>query len=83
MEEAQTNLNASGGEQLVHYQVDVATTALFRRATVMLPANVRYAWLHRARRYLHVASSNRVRGEGFPHVTREAGAWICAFAIDL
>ena len=63
MEEATTNLYASVGEQLVHYEVDVANAALLRRAAVTLPANVQYAWPHPSRRYLYVASSDRVRGE--------------------
>ena len=62
MEEA-TNLYASVGEQLVHYEVDVANAALLRRAAVTLPANVQYAWPHPSRRFLYVASSDRVRGE--------------------
>src|ERR1700710_1968315 len=63
MGEATTNLYASVGEQLVHYEVDVANAALLRRAAVTLPANVQYAWPHPSRRYLYVASSDRVRGE--------------------
>jgi len=63
MEEATTNLYASVGEQLVHYEVDVANAALLRRAAVTLPANMQYAWPHPSRRHLYAASSDRVRGE--------------------
>ena len=63
MEEATTNLYASVGEQLAHYQVDVSNAALRRRAAYTLPANVQYAWPHPSRRYLYVATSDRVRGE--------------------
>jgi len=63
MEEATTNLYASVGEQLVHYEVDVANAALLQRAAVTLPANVQYAWPHPSRRHLYAASSDRVRGE--------------------
>ncbi|MDH3282934.1 MAG: lactonase family protein, partial [Gammaproteobacteria bacterium] len=61
-EQLRTNLYASIGEQLVHYEVDVAQAALVGRDTVTLPANVQYAWPHPSRRYLYVASSDRERG---------------------
>jgi len=62
MEES-ANLYASVGEALVHYKVDVTSGELVRRVAVTLPANVQYAWSHPSRRYLYVASSDRVRGE--------------------
>jgi 6-phosphogluconolactonase len=57
------NLYASIGEQLVHYEVDVADAVLTPRGVITLPANIQYAWPHPSRHYLYVASSDRVRGE--------------------
>jgi 6-phosphogluconolactonase len=57
-----TNLYASIGEQLVHYEVDVAGAELIRRNAVTLPANVQYVWPHPSGSYLYVATSDRVRG---------------------
>ncbi|MGA8760752.1 MAG: beta-propeller fold lactonase family protein, partial [Stellaceae bacterium] len=57
-------LYASIGPQLTHYDVDVESATLTRRATVTLPANVHYAWPHASRQYLYVASSNSASGIG-------------------
>ncbi|OFZ91775.1 MAG: 3-carboxymuconate cyclase [Betaproteobacteria bacterium RIFCSPLOWO2_02_FULL_62_79] len=51
-------LYRSVGEELAHYEVDVDGGALVKRAAVMLPANVQYAWPHPSGQYLYVASSN-------------------------
>lgn len=51
-------LYRSVGEELAHYEVDVNGATLVKRAAVMLPANVQYAWPHPSRQYLYVASSN-------------------------
>ena len=55
---AKTVFYASVGPELALYDIDVAGAALQRRATVMLPANVQYAWPHPSKRYLYVVSSN-------------------------
>jgi 6-phosphogluconolactonase len=55
-------LYASVGAELTHYDVDVEGAALIRRETVTLPAGVQYAWPHRSRRHLYVASSNTAAG---------------------
>ena len=57
-------LYASGGPELTHYEVDVEGAALTRQRTVSLPANVHYAWPHRSRRFLYVASSDGASGIG-------------------
>jgi 6-phosphogluconolactonase len=38
--------------------------ALVRRGTVILPANVPYAWPHASGRHLYLASSDSTRGVG-------------------
>ena len=67
-------LYASVGPELTQYDVDVEGARLTRRGTVSLPANVHYAWPHRSRRHLYVASSDSEpgaagRGGGRHHVT--------------
>jgi 6-phosphogluconolactonase (cycloisomerase 2 family) len=49
---------ASIGPELTLYDVDVADAALRKRATVMLPANIQYAWPHPSKRYFYVVSSS-------------------------
>ena len=49
---------ASVGPALTRYQIDVEEAALTRQDTVMLPANVQYAWRHPAASFLYVATSN-------------------------
>jgi 6-phosphogluconolactonase (cycloisomerase 2 family) len=57
-------LYASVGPELTQYDVDVEAAALVRRGTVILPANVHYAWPHASGRYLYVASSDSAPGMG-------------------
>src|SRR6266446_2329780 len=57
-------LYANVGADLTHYDVDVAGAALTKRATVILPAGVQYAWPHVSRRYLYVATSSSAPGSG-------------------
>jgi 6-phosphogluconolactonase len=57
-------LYASVGPELTHYEVDVEGAALTRRDTLSLPANVHYAWPHRSRPFLYVASSDSASGIG-------------------
>jgi 6-phosphogluconolactonase (cycloisomerase 2 family) len=57
-------LYASVGPTLTHYDVDVPGAEVNRRNSVMLPANVQYAWPHVSRQYLYVASSNSAPGLG-------------------
>src|SRR3990172_9393940 len=51
-------LYRSVGGGLAHYGGGVDGGALVKRAAVMLPANVQYAWPHPSGQYLYVASSN-------------------------
>lgn len=51
-------LYASVGPELTQYDVNVDNATLTKGGTVMLPANVQYAWPHPSRRYLYVAWSN-------------------------
>src|SRR5437870_8776053 len=71
-------LYANVGADLTHYDVDVAGTALTKRATVTLPAGVQYAWPHVSRRYLYVATSSSASGYG-PAGTEHH---VTAFRID-
>jgi 6-phosphogluconolactonase (cycloisomerase 2 family) len=48
---------ASIGGELTWYGVDVETASVARGGSVMLPANVQYAWPHPLRPYLYVVSS--------------------------
>jgi 6-phosphogluconolactonase (cycloisomerase 2 family) len=67
-------LYAAVGPELTHYTVDVAGLNLTPRATVTLPANVQYAWPHRTRQFLYVATSPGTGSPGPHHVS--------AFRID-
>ena len=49
---------ASVGPALTRYQIGVEEAALTRQDTVMLPANVQYAWPHPSASFLYVATSN-------------------------
>ena len=55
---AKVVLYAAVGAELTQYDMDVDNTALIKRASVTLPANVQEAWPHPSRRYLYVAWSN-------------------------
>lgn len=46
------------GPALTRYDLDVESAALIKRDTVMLPANIQYAWPHPSRRFLYVVSSD-------------------------
>src|SRR4030088_1247182 len=69
---------ANVGADLTHYDVDVAGAELIKRATVMLPAGVQYAWPHASRRYLYVASSSSAPG----YAAGGTEHHVTAFAID-
>ena len=49
---------ASVGSRMGHYEVDVGALTLTRRASVMLPAKIQYAWPHVSKPFLYVASTN-------------------------
>jgi 6-phosphogluconolactonase (cycloisomerase 2 family) len=68
------SLYAAVGPVLTQYTVDVAGLNLSPRGSVTLPANVQYAWPHRSRRYLYVATSPGSGTPGPHHVS--------AFRID-
>jgi 6-phosphogluconolactonase (cycloisomerase 2 family) len=55
-------LYANVGADLTHYDVDVNGAQLIKRETVTLPGGVQYAWPHRSRQFLYVASSNNAPG---------------------
>jgi 6-phosphogluconolactonase len=57
-------LYASVGNEMTHYDVDVAGASLTRRGTVGLPANVQYAWPHASQPFLYVATSDSASGMG-------------------
>src|SRR5437763_4873901 len=60
----QVALYAAIGPELTHYAVDVGGATLTRRGTVILPANVHYAWPHATGHILYVASSDSASGIG-------------------
>jgi 6-phosphogluconolactonase len=57
-------LYASVGNELTHYDVDVAGATLICRRPVSLPANVQYAWPHASLPVLYVATSDSASGMG-------------------
>ena len=57
-------LYANVGPELFHYDVDVDAGTLTRRDSVVLPANVQYAWPHASCRFLYVATSDGAPGGG-------------------
>ena len=59
---AKVVLYSAVGEELTHYDVDVAALTLTKRKTVNVPAVVQYAWPHPSKKHLYVATSNRGKG---------------------
>jgi|RhiMetdeSRZDD1v2_1073273.scaffolds.fasta_scaffold177725_2 6-phosphogluconolactonase len=57
-----TVLYQSVGNQLTHWDVDVDSAELTRRASIALPSNVQYVWPHPSRRYLYVSTSDAASG---------------------
>jgi len=55
---SKTVFYASVGPALTLFDLDIDDAALVKQSTVMLPANIQYAWPHPSRRYLYVVSSN-------------------------
>src|SRR5271169_2194802 len=55
---AKTVYYASVGPALTLYDIDADTASLTKRGSVMLPANIQYAWPHPSKRFLYVISSN-------------------------
>lgn len=49
---------ASTGTRLQTYGLDTAAASLTPRASIVLPANVQYAWPHPTRKFLYVCASN-------------------------
>src|SRR5665213_106050 len=58
MSSSKTVFYASVGPALTLYQIDIDGTGLTRQGTVMLPANLQYAWRHPSAPFLYVATSN-------------------------
>jgi len=58
MTSSKTVFYASVGPALTLYQIDIDGAGLSRQGTVMLPANVQYAWRHPSAPFLYVATSN-------------------------
>ena len=73
--ETRAALYASAGSDLIHFDVDLAGTALTRRDAFRLPASVQYAWQSPSRRFLYIAASN-----GGPGSAGDAH-WLCALRI--
>jgi 6-phosphogluconolactonase len=70
---ARVALYSAVDDELTHYEVDVESASLAKRATVKAPANVQYAWPHPSRQYLYVATSNR--GAGLNADYNHVSAW--------
>jgi 6-phosphogluconolactonase len=73
---AKTVYYTSVGPELTLFDLNVDDTALDKRGSVTLPANIQYAWPHPSRRHLYVVSSN-----GGPGVTGDRH-YASALAID-
>jgi len=58
MSSSKTVFYASVGPALTLYQIDVDGAGLARQSTMMLPANLQYAWRHPSAPFLYVATSN-------------------------
>ncbi len=69
-------LYASAGKRLIHFEVDAARGELHERATVLLPADVQYAWPHASGRVLYAACSDGNPDSG------GSTHFLCALAID-
>ena len=52
-------LYSTVGDEVTHYDVDVAAATLTPRNTIRVPANVQYAWPHPSRRFIYMATSSR------------------------
>jgi 6-phosphogluconolactonase len=61
---AKLALYASVGNELTHYDVDVAGVTLIRHDSVSLPANVQYVWPHASQPFLYAATSDSASGMG-------------------
>jgi 6-phosphogluconolactonase (cycloisomerase 2 family) len=61
---AKLALYASVGNELTHYDIDVAGATLTRRNSVKVPANVQYVWPHASKPFLYVATSDSASGMG-------------------
>jgi 6-phosphogluconolactonase len=61
---AKLALYASVGNELTHYDIDVAGATLIRRQSVSLPANVQYVWPHASQPFLYAATSDSASGMG-------------------
>jgi 6-phosphogluconolactonase len=80
-----TVLYAAVGSELSQYNVDLRSTALTRRASVVLPANVQEAWASPSKKFLYVAWSNggasyQLGGSGAGPAGNRHG--ISAYSID-
>jgi len=73
-----TFVYAAVGPALTCYDIDAESVALERRSTVMLPANVQYAWPHHTRRVLYVISSDGAHARGIVGNAHH----LSAFAVD-
>jgi 6-phosphogluconolactonase len=58
MTSSKTVLYAAVGPSLTLYQIDLDGAGLSRQGTVMLSANVQYAWRHPSAPFLYVVTSN-------------------------
>jgi 6-phosphogluconolactonase (cycloisomerase 2 family) len=78
-------LYASAGPELTQYAVDADGASLVKGASVLLPANVQYAWPHPSRKYLYVAWSDggaSYTAPGATSVPRGKLHGVSAFRID-
>jgi 6-phosphogluconolactonase (cycloisomerase 2 family) len=51
------------GNELTHYEVDVASAELAKRGSIKMPGGIQYAWPHPSKKFLYVTSSTG--GPGF------------------
>ncbi len=80
---ARVALNASVGEELIRYSVDLDRGTLTRQSSVMLPGFVQEAWANPSTHFLYVAWSNggaSYAGTGIPALGDKHG--VTAFRIN-
>ncbi len=62
MSAQRTVLYQSIGAELSHFDVDVESATLTKRASITLPSKVQYVWQHPSRKYLTVSTSDAASG---------------------
>lgn len=75
-------LYAAVGPEFTHYDVDLESAALSKRASVACPSSIQYAWQHPSKRYLYVAWSDGGPSGAAGAPTGGSRHGVTAFRID-